>query len=166
MTRTMHRPTTASATTIAAIAAFVMSCAPLARAADAVPAAAPAPAASASPTLALPQAEVEKLLQAYALIKQNYVGQADDRKLFDGAISGMLSSLDAHSQYMNGEDMRDLDRENSGEYVGIGIAVEVDQNRMRVVSTSDNSPAARAGIQAGDIVASIDGVALAGLSNS
>jgi len=166
MTSTMHRPTTAT-TLAAAIAAFVMTCAPLARAADAVAAATPtAPTASAAPALALPQAEVEKLLQAYALIKQNYVGQADDKKLFDGAIAGMLSSLDAHSQYMNGEDMRDLERENSGEYVGIGIEVEVDQNRMRVVSTTENSPAARAGIQAGDIVTAIDGVALAGLPSS
>ena len=167
MTRTMHRPTSAITTITAitaAISAVVMTCAPLARAADAVPAA--TPTAPAAPAPALPQAEVEKLLQAYALIKQNYVGQADDKKLFDGAIAGMLSSLDAHSQYMNGEDMRDLERENSGEYVGIGIEVEVDQNRMRVVSTSGNSPAARAGIQAGDIVTAIDGVALAGLSNS
>jgi carboxyl-terminal processing protease len=146
----------------AAIAALVLACTPLARSAESIPA--PAPAAPAK--LALPQAEVEKLLAAYALIKQNYVGQADDKKLFDGAISGMLASLDAHSQYMNQDDMRDLDRENSGEYVGIGIEVEFDHDRMRVVSASEGSPAALAGMQAGDILTSIDGATLAGLSNS
>jgi carboxyl-terminal processing protease len=109
---------------------------------------------------------MEKLLAAYALVKQNYVGQADDKKLFDGAIGGMLAALDAHSQYMSGDDMRDLDRENSGEYVGIGIEVELDRDRMRVVSAGDGSPAARAGIRTGDVIASIDGTALAGLSGS
>lgn len=167
MTRTMHRKTAAMA---AIVAAFVMAGAPLARAAEAASIPTPAAAATAVPaatnTLTLPQAEVEKLLQAYALIKQNYVGQADDKKLFAGALSGMLASLDAHSQYMNKDDMRELDREDSGEYVGIGIEVEVDHDRMRIANTTENSPAARAGMQPGDIITSIDGVALAGLANS
>lgn len=170
MTRTPHRKpaaallTTLAATLPAALAA-VLACTPPARAAESIPAPA-TPAASTSGALALPQAEVEKLLAAYALIKRNYVGQADDKKLFDGAIAGMLSSLDAHSQYMSGEDMRDLDRENSGEYVGIGIEVELDRDRMRVVSAKADSPAARAGIRAGDVIASIDGTSLTGLSGS
>jgi carboxyl-terminal processing protease len=158
---------------VAIAAALVMAFAPLARAAAPVQnqvqsqvqtqeQAQPQSGAQ----LALPQAEVEKLLAAYALIKQNYVGQADDKKLFDGAIAGMLASLDAHSQYMNQDDMREIQRENSGEYVGIGIEVEVDQGQMRVVAAAENTPAERAGIASGDVIASIDGVALAGLSNS
>lgn len=119
-----------------------------------------------SAPLALPQAEVEKLLSAYALIKRNYVGQADDNKLFDGAIAGMLASLDAHSQYLNKDDMRELDRTNTGRYVGVGIEVEVDHDRMRVVSSAEDSPAERAGIAAGDILVAIDGKAIAGLSNT
>ena len=158
MTRTMHRK---PATLAAACAAFILACAPLTRAAEAVD----APARVASP-LPLPQGEMEKLIAAYALVKQNYVGQADDAKLFDGAIAGMLSSLDAHSQYMSKDDMRDLAREDSGEYVGIGITVEGDGDRMRVVATADDSPAARAGIRSGDLIASIDGIALPGLSGS
>ena len=155
------------ATLVTALAA-VFACTLPARAAESIPAPTPAPATASTVTssLPLPQAEVEKLLAAYALIKQNYVGQSDDKKLFDGAIAGMLASLDAHSQYMSNDDMRDLDRENSGEYVGVGIEVELDRDHMRVVAASDGSPAARAGIRAGDVIASIDGTSLAGLSNS
>jgi carboxyl-terminal processing protease len=123
-------------------------------------------AADPASTIALPQDEMEKLLATYALIKQNYVGQTDDRKLFDGAISGMLASLDAHSQYMNRDDMRDMDRESSGEYVGIGIEVEVDHEQMRAVSCAEGSPAERAGIQPGDEIVSIDGALVAGLARS
>jgi len=125
-----------------------------------------APVRAAEQTISLPQAEMEKLVAAYALVKQNYVGKADDTALFEGAISGMLASLDAHSQYMTSDDMRDLDREDSGKYVGIGIEVEVDRDWMRVVSTNEDSPAARAGIVAGDIIASIDGVDVGGMSGS
>ena len=116
-------------------------------------------------TIKVPKAEMEKLLETYALIKRNYVAQADDGKLFDGAIAGMLASLDAHSQYLNKDDMRDIDRENTGSYVGIGIEVEDDRGRMRVVATTAQAPAERAGIQAGDVLVSIDGAAVAGLSS-
>jgi hypothetical protein len=109
---------------------------------------------------------MEKLLETYALIKRNYVAQADDGKLFEGAIAGMLASLDAHSQYMNKDDMREIDRENTGSYVGIGIEVEDDRGQMRVVATTGQAPAERAGIQAGDLLVSIDGTPVAGLSSS
>jgi carboxyl-terminal processing protease len=114
-------------------------------------------------TVVLPEAEMQKLVAAYALIKQNYVGQTDDKKLFDGALSGMLASLDAHSNYMDEEAMRELDRSSSGEYVGIGIEVEADHDRLAVIATTEGSPAERAGIAAGDVIVAIDGVALAGL---
>ena len=162
MTRTPHRKSAAIAATLAA----VLACTLPARAAESLSAPAPAAAATVTRPLSLPQAEMEKLLAAYALVKQNYVGQADDQKLFDGAIAGMLGSLDAHSQYMSTDDMRDLERENTGAYAGIGIEVQLDRDRMRVVSAGADSPAARAGIRAGDVIASIDGVSLAGLSNS
>jgi carboxyl-terminal processing protease len=139
---------------IALAAALAMAFAPLAQ------------AQTQETTVSVPRAEMEKLLAAYALIKQNYVGQTDDKKLFDGALAGMLASLDAHSQYMNGDDMREMDREDSGEYVGIGIEVEVDRDQMRVVAATEGTPAERAGIAAGDVIASIDGVSLAGLSSS
>ncbi len=125
-----------------------------------------APAGAQEATVTVPKAEMDKLLETYALIKRNYVAQPDDGKLFDGAIAGMLASLDAHSQYLNKDDMRDIDRENTGSYVGIGIEVEDDHGQMRVVATTGQAPAERAGIQAGDLLVSIDGAAVAGQSST
>jgi carboxyl-terminal processing protease len=144
----------------AVAAALVMAFAPPAGAqdmADGQPAQAP---------VVLPEAEVQKLLATYALIKQNYVGEADDRKLFDAAMAGMLASLDAHSQYLGEEDMRELGRSAAGEYVGFGVEVEFDHDRMRVMSVTAGSPAERAGIGAGDVIVAVDGLPLAGLPDS
>jgi carboxyl-terminal processing protease len=146
-------------TALAVIGALLLACAPVAHADDV---AAPAP----QPDLKLPQAQVERLLEAYALIKQNYVGEADDKALFDGALSGMLAALDAHSGYLDKDAMRDLGRENSGEYVGIGIEVEGSRDQLRVVSAADGTPAERAGIRPGDVIVAVDGAPVAGLSNA
>jgi carboxyl-terminal processing protease len=124
----------------------------------------PACAQTAPVTVALPDAQLQKLLAAYALVKHEYVGQVDDDKLFDGALAGMLGALDAHSQYLNKDDMREIDREHSGEYVGIGIGIEVDHERMRIQTVSAGSPAERAGILPGDVVTAIDGVDATGLT--
>jgi carboxyl-terminal processing protease len=139
---------------LAAIGALFLACAPAVRAAD-----------TAAPALKLPQAQVERLLAAYALIKQNYVGDTDDQALFDGALSGMLAALDAHSSYLDKDAMRDVGRENSGEYVGIGIEVEGNRDRLRVVSATEGSPAERAGIRPGDTIMSVDGAPVAGMAN-
>ena len=104
-------------TALAVIGALFLACASVAHADDAT-------APGAQPELKVPQAEIEKLLAAYAMIKQNYVGETDDRTLFDGALAGMLAALDAHSRYLDKDAMRDVGRESSGEYVGIGIEVE------------------------------------------
>jgi carboxyl-terminal processing protease len=113
----------------------------------------------------LPEAEVQKLLAAYALIKRNYVGQVDDKTLFEGALAGMLASLDPHSSYLDKDAMDAMDRENSGDYVGIGISVEGNRGQLRVVSVTPGSPADRAGIASGDLLMSIGGGAVAGMSD-
>jgi carboxyl-terminal processing protease len=139
-------------TALAAIGALFLACAPLARADD-------------TAALKVPQAQVERLLQAYALIKQNYVGETDDKALFEGALSGMLAALDAHSRYLDKDAMRDVDRESSGDYVGIGIEVEGSRDQLRVVSAAEGSPAERAGIRAGDMIVAVDGTPVAGMTN-
>jgi carboxyl-terminal processing protease len=141
-------------TALATIGALFLACAPLAHADD-----------TAKPSLKLPQAQVERLLEVYALVKQNYVGDTDDKTLFDGALSGMLAALDAHSRYLDKDAMRDVGRENSGEYVGIGIEVEGDRNQLRVVSATEGSPAERAGIRSGDTIVAVDGASVAGMAN-
>jgi len=144
-------------TALAVLGALFLACAPLAHADD-------TPAPTARPTLKLPQAQVERLLEVYALIKQNYVGEADDNTLFDGALSGMLAALDAHSRYLDKDAMRDVGRENSGEYVGIGIEVEGDRKQLRVVSATEGSPAERAGVRPGDVIVSVDGAPVAAMA--
>jgi carboxyl-terminal processing protease len=143
----------------AAIAAAFVAVLPPQAQAQVREATAPRPAET---TIAVPELEMQKLLATYALIKQNYVGQTDDKKLFDGALAGMLASLDAHSQYMDEEDMRELERSASGEYAGIGIEIEYVRERMHVISVTEGSPAERAGIAAGDVIVAIDGLTLAG----
>jgi carboxyl-terminal processing protease len=141
-------------TALALLGALFLACAPCAQADD-----------TAAPALKLPQDQVERLLEAYALIKQNYVGDTDDKALFDGALSGMLAALDAHSGYLDKEAMHDVEHENSGEYVGIGVEVEGNRDQLRVVSATEGSPADRAGIRAGDVIVSVDGAPVAGMAN-
>jgi carboxyl-terminal processing protease len=141
-------------TALAVIGALFLACAPTVHAAD-----------TTAPALKLPQAQMERLLEAYAMIKQNYVGDTDDKALFDGALSGMLAALDAHSRYLDKDAMRDVGRENSGEYVGIGIEVEGNRDQLRVVSATEGSPAERAGIRPGDSIVSVDGAPVAGMTN-
>ena len=150
-------------TALAVIGALFLAGAPALHAQEA--AAVPAPQPAAQSALKLPQAEVERLLEAYALIKQNYVGETDDRALFDGALSGMLAALDAHSRYLDKDALRDLGRENTGEYVGIGIEVEGNRDQLRVVAAAEGSPADRAGIKPGDVLVAVDGMSVAGMLN-
>jgi carboxyl-terminal processing protease len=138
----------------AALGALFLACAPIVHAEDA-----------AAPALKLPQAQVERLLATYAMIKRNYVGETDDKALFDGAMAGMLAALDAHSSYLDKDAMRDVGRENSGDYVGIGIEVEGNRDQLRVVAATDGSPAERAGIEPGDAIVAVDGVPVAGMAN-
>jgi carboxyl-terminal processing protease len=141
-------------TALAVLGALFLAGAPSAHADD-----------TAASSLKLPQAQVERLLEVYAMIKQNYVGETDDKALFDGALSGMLAALDAHSRYLDKDAMRDVGRENSGEYVGIGIEVEGNRDQLRVVSATEGSPAARAGIRPGDTILSVDRAPVAGMTN-
>jgi carboxyl-terminal processing protease len=154
---------------LAVLGAFWLAATPATYAQDQAQDQAQAPVAAATAAtneapLKLPQAEVEKLLAAYAVIKRSYVGDASDKVLFDGALAGMLSALDAHSRYLDKDAMHDLGRENTGEYVGIGIEVEGNRDALRVVSASADGPAERAGIKPGDVIVSIDGTPVAGLA--
>ncbi|UUZ53850.1 hypothetical protein LP419_35535 [Massilia sp. H-1] len=79
-----------------------------------------------------------ELLDAYGLIKLQYVNQVDDKKLLTAAIGGMLKSLDPHSEYLDQDDLLALERENSGQYVGIGLEVAADAGAMRVRSLVEN----------------------------
>ena len=117
----------------------------------------------ASEPVVVPTAEFEALLSAYALVKSRYVEAADDKKLLDGAIAGMLASLDPHSSFLDKDELDEVRKDDAGEYTGIGISVELDAPDMIVTAVTADSPADRAGIEPGDVVASIDGATLSGM---
>lgn len=124
----------------------------------------PAAAQDGSATTTISRAGLGELLDAYGLIKLQYVNQVDDKKLLTAAIGGMLKSLDPHSEYLDQDDLLALERENSGQYVGIGLEVAADAGAMRVRSLVENGPAERGGVRRGDRVVSVDGQPVTGLA--
>jgi carboxyl-terminal processing protease len=97
-------------------------------------------------------------------IRADYVEKPDDSKLVEGAINGMVTSLDPHSRYMNEAAWHDMQETTHGEFGGLGIEVTMEDGLVKVVSPMDGTPAARAGILSGDFITNIDGDAVQGLS--
>ncbi|WP_426150549.1 S41 family peptidase [Pseudomonas sp. DC3000-4b1] len=137
--------------------ALVMA-APLANAAEpaaSTPAANPATAPAAKAPL--PLDELRTFAEVMDRIKAAYVEPVDDKTLLENAIKGMLSNLDPHSAYLGPEDFAELQESTSGEFGGLGIEVGVEDNFIKVVSPIDDTPASRAGIEAGDLIVKING---------
>lgn len=111
-----------------------------------------------------PYALMELFGAAYQVIKQDYVEETTDRKLVENAINGMLSSLDPHSGFMNQSDYADLEEQTKGEFGGLGMEVSADNGLVRVTSPIDDTPAYKAGIQAGDYITHINGESVIGLT--
>jgi carboxyl-terminal processing protease len=97
-------------------------------------------------------------------IKSDYVEKPDDAKLVEGAINGMISSLDPHSRYMNAKGWSDMQETTHGEFGGLGIEVTMEDGFIKVVAPIDETPAAKAGIMSGDIITQIDDDAIQGLT--
>ena len=97
-------------------------------------------------------------------IKAGYVEKPDDAKLVEGAINGMINSLDPHSRYMNEKAWRDMQETISSEFGGLGIEVTMEDGLVKVVAPMDDTPAAKAGIMSGDLIAGIDDTAVQGLT--
>ncbi|MCX7863521.1 MAG: S41 family peptidase [Novosphingobium sp.] len=99
-----------------------------------------------------------RLIAIYRLIKENYVDEVDDEKLFKGAINGMLESLDPHSSYLDGAALQRLETMIEGSYSGLGLSVMMEDGAVKVISPFKGSPAEKAGIKAGDYITHLDGV--------
>ncbi|MBF0612061.1 MAG: S41 family peptidase [Magnetococcales bacterium] len=94
--------------------------------------------------------------EVYALIKQNYVEEVDEKKLLYGAVNGMLNSLDPHSSFLTPDSFKEMRVETSGEFGGLGIEISRHQGLIKVVSPIEDTPAYRAGIQSGDLIIKIE----------
>ncbi len=97
-------------------------------------------------------------------VERDYVTEIDEEKAMEAAIQGMLSSLDPHSTYVNADAYREMRAQTRGQYDGLGVEVTSVDGLVRVISPIDGTPAARAGIQAGDHFIALDGVSLIGLT--
>ncbi len=104
----------------------------------------------------LPLDELRQFTDVFGAIKANYVESVEDRKLITEAISGMLAGLDPHSAYLDADAFRELQVGTQGEFGGLGIEVGTEDGFVKVVSPIEDTPAARAGIRAGDLIIKID----------
>jgi len=97
-------------------------------------------------------------------IRGSYVEKPDDSRLMEGAINGMISSLDPHSRYMNAKGWNDMQETTHGEFGGLGIEVTMEDGLVKVVAPIDDTPAAKAGIMSGDVITQIDDESIQGLT--
>ena len=113
---------------------------------------------------ALPLDELRTFTEVFAKIKNDYVEKVDDKSLLENAIRGMLEGLDPHSSYLDKDAYSDLQEGTSGEFGGLGIEVGMENGFVKVISPIDDTPAARAGIMAGDLIIRLDETPVKGMS--
>jgi len=97
-------------------------------------------------------------------VQEQYVEEVSDKELIEAAISGMLQSLDPHSSYLSDESYKDMQVKTKGTFGGLGIEITMEDGVVKVVSPIDETPAAQAGMQSGDLIIGIDGLSIRGLS--
>lgn len=112
----------------------------------------------------LPLEEIQQLSAVFGLIKTDYVEPVDDKKLITDAISGMVSSLDPHSQYFDKRSFKEFREGTTGRFVGVGIEITQEDGLIKIVSPIEGSPAYRAGLKSSDLITKIDDTAVRGLS--
>ena len=112
----------------------------------------------------LPLEELQQLSAVFGLIKSDYVEPVDDKKLITDAISGMVSSLDPHSQYFDKKAYKEFKEGTAGKFVGVGIEITQEDGFVKVVSPIEGSPAFRAGLKTNDLITKVDDTPVKGLS--
>lgn len=112
----------------------------------------------------LPLDELRTFTEVFAKVKNDYVETVDDRQLIENAIRGMLEGLDPHSAYLDEDEYKELQEGTTGEFGGLGIEVGMEDGFVKVISPIDDTPASRAGIQAGDLIIRLGGKSVKGMS--
>ncbi len=112
----------------------------------------------------LPLDDLRTFADVFSQIRLGYVEEVDDSTLLEYAIQGMLRGLDPHSIYLNKDDFEDLQTTTSGEFSGLGLEVGMENGFLKVISPIDETPAAKAGIESGDIILKLDNKPIKGLS--
>jgi len=101
--------------------------------------------------------ELEEFLAVYKRVKTSYVDKVEDKQLMEGAIQGMLASLDPHSGFLNKSDFNNLQTQIDGEYGGLGLSVTLEDEAVKVIAPTKDTPADKAGIKSGDYITHLDG---------
>ncbi|WP_026988530.1 S41 family peptidase [Fodinicurvata fenggangensis] len=102
--------------------------------------------------------------EVFERVRADFVEEVSDRELIEAAIEGMLADLDPHSGYLDSESFKDMREQTRGEFGGLGIEVTMEDGVVKVVSPIDDTPAFRAGVQAGDLITHIDGEPIMGMN--
>jgi len=100
--------------------------------------------------------ELKKLALVFEVARDNFVEEADEKKMLEGAMAGMLGALDPHSSYLSADDFKEFSDKSHGEFGGLGIQITSDRGAVRVIAPIDDTPEARAGIKPGDYITHID----------
>ena len=114
----------------------------------------------------LPLDDLRTFTEVFARIKNDYVEPVEDKALLENAIRGMLTGLDPHSSYLIPDDYQELQAGTSGEFGGLGIEVGMEDGFVKVIAPIDDTPAQRAGVEAGDLVIRLDDTPVKGMSLS
>jgi len=112
----------------------------------------------------LPLEELQQLASVFNMIKTDYVEPVDEKKLITDAISGMVASLDPHSQYFDKKSFKEFKEGTTGRFVGVGIEITSEDGWVKVVSPIEGSPAYRAGLKSGDLITKVDDTQVKGLT--
>ncbi len=114
--------------------------------------------------VSLPFEELRTFTEIFGRIKQDYVEPVSDKELLENAIRGMLSGLDPHSSYLDGEEYKELKVGTTGRFGGLGIQVTMEDGFVKVISPIDETPAQRAGIESGDLIIKLDDQPVKGMT--
>lgn len=112
----------------------------------------------------LPLEQIKTFAEIFTRIKRNYVEEVTDEQLLEFAVEGMLSGLDPHSVYLSGEKYENLNEGTTGRFGGLGMEVMMEDGFIKVIAPIDDTPAAKAGVQTGDLIIRIDGQTVSGLT--
>ncbi|HVC51995.1 MAG TPA: S41 family peptidase [Stellaceae bacterium] len=121
-------------------------------------------AAPATPNSAETYKDLKLFGDVFNLARSDFVEPVKDETLIEGAINGMLTSLDPHSNYLNAKNFDDMKVQTRGEFGGLGIEVSMENGLVKVVSPIDDTPAARAGLRPGDLITQLNGQSIQGMT--
>ncbi len=121
-------------------------------------------ATSASEASAETYRQLQLFGEVFETVRSHYVDKPDDTKLIASSITGMLSGLDPHSSYMDASNFRDMQVETKGEFGGLGMEVTMEDGQVKVVTPIDDTPAAKAGVMANDVITKLNGESIEGMS--